>query len=235
MTLIKTISCIQKNYILKISRHIVAILSLWLVLISPLCVRDSFIMEKQLDLFSPVDNQTAESWKDVPGWEGYYQASTFGNIKSLDRVIICKLGRHFNFIGQQIKPQVNKLGYYQLRFTKNSKGNTLLIHQIIAWTFLDNPNKYPVVNHKNGIKSDNCFSNLEWCTHSHNIQHAFTTGLNSAKGIKNSHATLTDEIVLNMREDYKNGLTRMELVKKYNTKYKNTFEIIKGTTWKHLL
>ena len=79
-----------------------------------------------------------------------------------------------------LKNSLMAKGYYvtTLRDTSNTK-KTVFIHRILGVTYLENPNNYPMINHKNGIKSDNRLENLEWCTASQNIKHAWDTGLNS--------------------------------------------------------
>ena len=81
-----------------------------------------------------------------------------------------------------LTPKLNWDGYQRIQMWKNGKCNMISWHRIIAQTFIENPNNYDVVNHKNGIKSDNRVENLEWCTQQQNIIHAWKTGL--SKGNK---------------------------------------------------
>jgi HNH endonuclease len=76
------------------------------------------------------------------------------------RILVCPIGSH---------------GYRSLHASKNGVRKTFLVHRVVAELFLSNPSQLPCVNHKNGVKVFNAASNLEWCTHSHNIQHAFTS------------------------------------------------------------
>lgn len=114
-----------------------------------------------------------EVWKDIPDYEGRYQASSLGRIKSLKREtnnqyckedIILKIKRHKN-------------GYLFAALYKNGKQKDISIHRLVATTFLENKNNYPCINHINGNKEDNSVSNLEWCSYSHNTKEAFKTGL----------------------------------------------------------
>jgi hypothetical protein len=109
---------------------------------------------------------TTEIYKDVLGYEGIYQVSNLGNVKRINK-------KNLNYL----KPLNNGTGYFQVALCVNSKRKVYLVHRLVAETFIDNPNNFDVINHINGIKSDNTINNLEWCTHSHNINHAVKTGL----------------------------------------------------------
>lgn len=105
-----------------------------------------------------------EVWKDIAGFEGYYQASNLGNIKTLAR----------NFKPDLIKkPCLNKYtGYLQTTISINNKSRTYNIHILIAKTFIENPNGLKEVNHKDCNKTNNCIDNLEFVTAKENTQHA---------------------------------------------------------------
>lgn len=104
-----------------------------------------------------------EIWKDIPGYEGYYQASNLGNIKSLDRTISNKRGKYLKK-GKIKKLKINKYGYFHIHLDKNGERKWFAVHRLIAITFLKNPNNFPQINHKNEIKTDNRIENLEFCT-----------------------------------------------------------------------
>lgn len=105
-----------------------------------------------------------ENWKDVPGYEGLYQISNLGNVKSL-------------YSNKILKPSIDKYGYTRFSATKDKIQKTLIIHRLVAKLFIPNPNNLPQVNHKDGNKNNNCKNNLEWCTDSDNKKHAYKTGL----------------------------------------------------------
>lgn len=111
--------------------------------------------------------------KCVKGYEGLYIIDNLGNVVSLPR----QNGRFFLNQYRMLTPHKSKFGYLQVALTKNNKTKTVLLHRLIAEHFIDNPNNYPCVNHKNGLKDDNRIENLEWCTKSENTLHAFNNNL----------------------------------------------------------
>lgn len=114
-----------------------------------------------------------EIWKDIKGYEGLYQCSTYGNIRSLDRYVYESSGKRQFRKGQLIIPRKNKNGYLQFALNKNSKRKMVYIHLIVAETFIENTNKNDTVNHKDGNKLNNNIENLEWCSYSENNLHAY--------------------------------------------------------------
>ncbi len=108
-----------------------------------------------------------EIWKDVVGYEGLYQVSNLGRVKSLDRVIIRKDGRKDRIKGRMLKFYNNK-GYLHVDICKNGAYKKCKVHRLVAETFIDNPMSLSFVNHIDENKSNNTVENLEWCTQSYN-------------------------------------------------------------------
>lgn len=122
-----------------------------------------------------MENQN-EIWKDITGYEGLYQVSNFGRVKSIERVSIQKNGKN-RFVKERIlKPQPDTK-YIVFGLSKDGKSNKNYLHRIIANAFIPNPENKLCINHINGIKYDNRISNLEWCTVKENNNHAFDNGL----------------------------------------------------------
>ena len=117
-----------------------------------------------------------EIWKDVIGFEGGYQVSNFGNVKSLSRVVPCKGGTR-KTSERLCNPSYDKDGYRFVSLSFNGKRKNSRLHRIVAEAFIPNTNNLPQVNHKDGNKNNNCSENLEWCTSQENIVHSLRTGL----------------------------------------------------------
>lgn len=118
-----------------------------------------------------------EVWKPIKGYEGRYEASNLGNIRSLDRMIKSK-GEGKRFLrGRVLKKLIVRNGYEHVALCKDGRTKRVSVHRVIASTFLKRRPEDEVVNHINGIKTDNRVSNLEWCTYKQNIRHAIDTGL----------------------------------------------------------
>ena len=114
-----------------------------------------------------------EVWKDIKGYEGMYQCSSLGNIRSLDRIVICKNGRIDHKIGTTMKLRQNKNGYMQIGLTKHNVRKMTYVHRLIAETFIENPDNKSQINHKDGDKLNNSVENLEWVTASENLKHSY--------------------------------------------------------------
>lgn len=106
-----------------------------------------------------------EIWKDIPGWEGYYQGSTLGCIKNLARFKAPEL---------ILSPRVNMSGYQTVQLCRDSKPVECRVHRLIALTFISNPHNKPQVNHKNKNRQDNRVENLEWVTNRENGTHRYS-------------------------------------------------------------
>ena len=108
-----------------------------------------------------------EIWKDIEGYEGLYQISSKGRVKSLERMK--RNGRGYQKVPEKILEGVdNGHGYLRVKLCKEGKVKQPLVHVLVATAFLDNVDNLPEVNHKDENKYNNCMDNLEWCSHSYN-------------------------------------------------------------------
>ena len=118
-----------------------------------------------------------EEWKDILGYEDFYQVSNLGRIMSKDRKVVLKSG-----LIRMTKSKIlsNRNGrYLTIGLNKDRKQNQFLVHRLVAQHFVANPENKPQVNHLDGDKNNNNSSNLEWCTSGENQKHAFDNSLKS--------------------------------------------------------
>lgn len=167
-----------------------------------------------------------EQWKiyevnGTPLW-----VSNYGKILRFDncRVVHQRLvGRH----GSK---------YFSIRVQRNCTNKDMKVHRMVAECFVERVVNKPFINHKDGNKLNNCSSNLEWCTHQENIQHAHDIGLVSRVGSKNSKATLTEEQVHVICKWFEDNPTKgaKAATEVFNIKLKILTQIRCGQNWKHI-
>lgn len=109
-----------------------------------------------------------EIWRKVKGFEDYYEVSNTGKVRSISREI--KRGNKGNYFqeGKELTISQNNKGYCIAKLWVNGKGKKYFVHRLVAEAFIDNPNKYPVINHKDENPLNNNVENLEWCSYSYN-------------------------------------------------------------------
>lgn len=123
-----------------------------------------------------------EVWKDIEGYEGLYQVSNLGRVKSLQRLLNTTRYSNRTCKERVLKPLKSKQSkYYSVSLYKGSKQKVVHIHRLVAMNFIPNPKKSEEVNHIDGDVSNNKVDNLEWCTRSENQLHAYAAGLQKPK------------------------------------------------------
>jgi hypothetical protein len=180
-----------------------------------------------------------EQWKDIEGYLGVYQVSNLGRLRSLERE--CYNPRYGKFIraGRIMKTPLHSTGYPFCTLHKDGIAKTFKVHRLVAGAFLARPSNRDYVNHKDGDKTNNNVSNLEWCTPSENMRHAHKLGLNTSlkKGAAHHKSKLTEKDVLRIRhifKDPKNALTKKEIANQYNISDVSISYIVLRRTWKHI-
>ena len=112
-----------------------------------------------------------EIWKPIVGYEGYYEVSNLGRVRSIDRVVVDKTGRRQFKKGTLLNYRPDRQGYYIVALSINRKYKTKCVHTLVADAFIPNPDNLPQVNHKDEVKSNNCVDNLEWCSAKYNANY----------------------------------------------------------------
>ena len=129
------------------------------------------------------DVNISEVWKDIKGYEGLYQISNLGRVKSLERTVAAKSGSKRTVRERILKPRTDKDDYLLVNLYEGSgKRKTFKVHRLVCEAFHDNPKNNPEVNHINEDKSDNSACNLEWVTAKENCNHG-TRNARSAKSL----------------------------------------------------
>jgi NUMOD4 motif/HNH endonuclease len=176
-----------------------------------------------------------ELWKDVKGYEGLYQVSNQGRVKSL-RKMSGSCYRKERILKTQTR--LTKDGYCRASLNRHGKARDVRVNRLVAEIFLPNPENKPTVNHKNGIKSDNRVENLEWETREENMQHAYDNRLKvSSAGSGNVHSKLTDEDVREIRKIYKRyskEFGTVALAKRFNVTHRVINLIINNKSYKNV-
>jgi hypothetical protein len=138
-------------------------------------------------------------WKPVAGYEGFYEVSSSGLVKSLSRTITCKTGRSLPVSEKLLRPGKGSHGYHGVMLCKNGEGKIHTVHRLVAEAFLENPLGLSDVNHKDENKLNNSVENLEWCTRKYNIRYSRSPVLHKG-GPLNPNARLSAESVVAIRE-----------------------------------
>lgn len=119
-----------------------------------------------------MNNKIMENWKDIQGYEGFYQVSDCGNVKSLARDVYNPRGTVIRHMEEKILVQcIDNHGYARVNLYLNGKMKSIFVHRLVATAFIENPENKPMINHKDENPLNNCVDNLEWCTASYNANY----------------------------------------------------------------
>jgi hypothetical protein len=119
-----------------------------------------------------------EEWKNISGYEKFYQVSNLGNVRSIERTFVNSRGEKRTLASGAVKAHENSKGYLKVRLWGLSKRKSFYVHRLVGLAFVENIHNKEQINHIDGVKSNNKVENLEWATASENNKHAIATGLN---------------------------------------------------------
>lgn len=163
-----------------------------------------------------------EKWKDIKGFEGFYQISNLGKVRSLDRVINKR-----EFKGTELKPLIGYGGYYSIQLRKHVKKTVYYIHRLVAEHFIEKKEGKSIINHIDENKFNNCFDNLEWVNISENCIH-------SNKGAGFLVRKFNKEQIEEIRNDNKNGKSIYLISKELNENGGTISNIVNYKTYKNI-
>jgi hypothetical protein len=153
-----------------------------------------------------------EEWRDIIGYEGLYQVSNIGRVKTMAR--LHREDRPYMKKERLMNPPVNSSGYPQVCLYKGKKGVIQSVHRLVATAFLERKPEDRVINHIDGNKQNNRIDNLEWCTYGHNQAHAIRTGLIVLpKGEDAYNARITNLQRLSIPTMYAEGITQRQIAR----------------------
>ena len=148
-----------------------------------------------------------------------------------NKYVVFKSGDVFNLHGVKMVGMIDRCGYRELILN----GKNHRVHRLVAEAFIPNPNNLPCVNHIDGNKQNNSVKNLEWCTHSENMIHAYQTGLEQPRCGEQHHAhKLTEDAVKYIKQLYvkrDKEFGAVALAKKFNVDRTTIHDIVRGKTW----
>jgi hypothetical protein len=204
--------------------------------------QNSYLVDRQQrgsvkELHASVDGllYMNEEWRDVKGYEGLYQVSNYGRVKSLERTE--KFGefshRTFKSVIKKQREMTKGVGYLITDLSKKRIQKTISIHRLVAENFILNPFSKKEVNHKDGNKLNNQVLNLEWVTPKENIAHAISNGKIDKRGEKSNFSKLTSKKVIQIRK-LKGKFSHQKISEKFKVSRANISIILQGKTWKHI-
>lgn len=167
-----------------------------------------------IELYKAIQGRRGE-WRDIPEYEGVYAINDHGDV--------------FSYRSNKIlAPVKNGKGYHTVQLSVNGRVKRIKIARVVATLFIANPNGYPQVNHKDGVKTNDHKDNLEWCTQSHNVIHAYDTGLMASERDGNAKLTIADVKYI---RSVKGSRPYRDIAEEMGVSKESIGLIMRGQTW----
>lgn len=169
--------------------------------------------------------------KWIPGYEGLYEIDVHGTVWSVERVIVEKTGKKRVHKRKSLTPHLTNCGYHQIVLRKDNKNHNWSIHRAMGFTYLG-LKKGMDINHKDGVKTNNCLENLEVCSRSYNLKHAYRTGLTrDLSGAHHPTANAPLEAKTYILNAIACGLSCKQICTIFNLKRTTVYKMMDGTHW----
>ena len=167
-----------------------------------------------------------EEWQPVQGWEGLYEVSSLGRVRSLPRSVARRDGTMQSFRGKLMSAFPNGKGYLVVRLsdTPNGRRSIVRVHRLVSMAFIPNRSNLPEINHRDGNKKNNALANLEWCSTKDNAIHAVATGLNRI-------AKIPRTLVPSILDAHQRGVSCRALARQHNIDRSSMRALLRGETY----
>lgn len=181
----------------------------------------------------------AEEWRSAVGYEGFYEVSSLGNVRSLDRLVPAKVGNGRQYWGtrlhrgKELTPTGHRKHYLKIEASIENRQHTVLVHRMVADAFLGPRPEGCEVNHIDGNKHNNAAENLEYVTKAENMRHALDSGL-VAVGEARSNAKYTTPQVKWALALVHSGMSVKEAAEQTGLPAGRLSKIRRGEIWRHL-
>jgi hypothetical protein len=167
-----------------------------------------------------------EIWKDIKDFEGLYEVSNKGRIKSLPKIRFKSRNNETLIMKQRLSPR----GYMRVNLSSENVKTDFRVHNLVLAAFSPNPDNKPCCNHIDGVKTNNESINLEWCTHKENTRHAIDTGLMPILFVNGPNAKLDWEKVGILRS-LKDIISKKELALIFDITLGQVYRILSNKRW----
>lgn len=178
------------------------------------------------------NNDSVEIWKPIPGWEGLYEASSEGRIRSVARHIKARTGMTRK-LPTRVLRGANSRGYRTVVLHKDGIGKSYLVHRLVCEAFHGPCPDGLMVAHTDGTRSNNVPSNLRWATAQENSADTIRHG-RSPKGVRHHFAKLSEDDIMDIRRRRGDGETLVAISERYKVDHSTIWQISKRKTWSHI-